>query len=476
LQEKITEAPFSATGAGYGGLKRSRSPIFEKFTKGARLLKLISGLSGPQVALMIAGDRLAMKSIRIVFLLAGLIFAAVVGVSGAQMNGAQALSQQLPAASLVTVTASDGTALKASYFAAGKPGPGVLLFHQSNRDRKSWDEVAKQLAAAGINTLTLDLRGYGESGGKKDATTQWLDSDLDAALTYLAAQPGVTHDVIGLGGAGWLGVNSSVEAARRHSAQVKSLALLSGDTMRENLQFLHQSPQLPGLFVVSDDDEYPPTQDTMKLLYISSSSPSKKFVHYSAAQDAVWLWYETSDVSKVPARGGHGTDLFQLHPELSGIIVNWFVTTLIKTPGHALADTEACAPIIDEIRMPGGVEKARRRLLDARQKDPKAQLWPEVTFSIIAQEYLSAGDRKPAVQISELNLLAYSDSADAEDSLADAYLADGQKDLARQHAEKTLALLDAHTSPASSWSDSEPRRSEIRRDAEQILKTVSGTR
>src|ERR1700757_3551341 len=71
---------------------------------------------------------------------------------------------QSPAPRIVDLKAADGTPLKASFFAAAKPGPGVLLLHQINRDRKSWDQVAAQLAAAGIHTLTLDLRGFGESG------------------------------------------------------------------------------------------------------------------------------------------------------------------------------------------------------------------------------------------------------------------------------------------------------------------------
>ena len=60
---------------------------------------------------------------------------------------------------VVDFKSADGTVLKGTYFAAAKPGPGVLLLHQSNRDRKSWDAVAGQLANAGINTLTLDMRG-----------------------------------------------------------------------------------------------------------------------------------------------------------------------------------------------------------------------------------------------------------------------------------------------------------------------------
>jgi hypothetical protein len=54
-------------------------------------------------------------------------------------------SQPLPR--VVELKASDGTPLKATYFAAAKPGPGVLLLHQSNRTRKAWDELAGQLAA-----------------------------------------------------------------------------------------------------------------------------------------------------------------------------------------------------------------------------------------------------------------------------------------------------------------------------------------
>jgi uncharacterized damage-inducible protein DinB len=75
-------------------------------------------------------------------------------------------AQQPFAPRVIALKASDGTILKASYFAAAKPGPGVLLLHQGNRTRQSWDDLAARLAAAGINTLTFDMRGYGESGGK----------------------------------------------------------------------------------------------------------------------------------------------------------------------------------------------------------------------------------------------------------------------------------------------------------------------
>jgi Tfp pilus assembly protein PilF len=74
----------------------------------------------------------------------------------------------------------------------------------------------------------------------------------------------------------------------------------------------------------------------------------------------------------------------------------------------------------------------------------------------------------------QLNLLAYPDSADANDNLGAAYFANGQKELARQYEERALTLLDSHKSPASSWSDTEQRRAEIRRSIEETLKKLGG--
>jgi pimeloyl-ACP methyl ester carboxylesterase len=184
--------------------------------------------------------------------------------AGAAASTAQ--SSSAPPVRVVDLRAPDGTALKASYFAAARTGPGVLLLHQVNRDRKSWDGLAAQLAAAGIHTLTLDMRGHGASGGtpyeklpRAEAAKEWSGwpGNIAVAFQYLIAQPGVTRDVIGRGGAGVLGVDNAVRLAKAHPQVVKSLVLLSGETFAEGLPFLHQASQLPELFVVADDDARP---------------------------------------------------------------------------------------------------------------------------------------------------------------------------------------------------------------------------
>jgi dienelactone hydrolase len=419
-----------------------------------------------------------MKPLRIP-VLAVLLIARTAWVAATSAAASEAqLRPQPPAARVVDLKASDGTLLKASYFAATNPGPGVLLLHQGNRTRKAWDDLAGQLAAAGIHTLTLDLRGFGESGGTPhDQLTgrefsriqrQIWPGDIDAAFQYLVSQPGVKGDVIGLGGAGYKGVDHTVLTASRHSAQVKSLVLLSGETFAAGLRFLRQATHLPGLFVAADEDEYPPTVEAMELLYLTSSDPGKKFLHYAGKEPP---WNGEEDVYEAPVVGGHGTDMFKVHPELPAVIVDWYVSTLIETPGLAPAGNSSSvglpfAPILKRIELPGGVAQITEQLTEARRRDPKVQLWPEPIVSIMGYDHLRAGEPGLAVEIMKLNLTAYPESAEANDSLGDAYLANGEKHLAREYAEKALALL------ASDTKDSEARRNLIRDSAQQKLKQL----
>jgi hypothetical protein len=163
--------------------------------------------------------------------------------------------------------------------------------------------------------------------------------------------------------------------------------LLSGETLLRGRQFLRQESQRHGLFVVADEDEDPPTEEVMEWIYGVSSSRDKRLVHY-AGKKAPWNGFEDTGAT---AGGGHGTDLFETHPELPGIIVDWFVTTLIKTSGHASVQPLASASILNQIELPGGVAQVAQLLTKARQKDPKAQLFPEVVVIIMGYNHIALG-------------------------------------------------------------------------------------
>jgi len=370
--------------------------------------------------------------------------------------GASCAAQEVPAPRVVDLKAADGTKLKATYFAAAKPGPGVLLLHQCNQQRKNWDDLAGRLAGTGINVLTLDYRGYGESGGTpykdlaqdevtKVVTEKW-PGDVDTAFSYLVAQPGVTRGTVGAGGAS-CGVNQSIQLARRHP-EVKSLVLLSGNTDRDGRGFLWRSEKLPMMLGAADDDGA--AVEVMQWLFELSMNPGSKFVHYTS--------------------GGHGTEMFAAHKELPGTIVDWYVQTLVKTPGSAPAVSvlsKRGAPVILEaIDLPGGASAIAERLAEARRRDPKANLFSEAIANQLGYEHLQSGDSQGAVEILKLNAVAYPNSPNVYDSLSDAYLADGQKDLARENAKKALELLKSDTT------DPEAQRKAIQESAETKLKQL----
>ncbi len=362
---------------------------------------------------------------------------------------------------VIDLTASDGLKLKATYFAAEKPGPGVLLLHQCNRQRRVWDDLARQLASAGINVLTLDYRGYGDSEGERfdklppeaipQVRAKWPD-DIDAAFQYLLSQPGVIRDDIGVGGAS-CGVDNSVQTARRHP-EVKSLVLLSGNTDLNGRLFLRNSPKLPVFTALADDDEFPTSILAIEWIYSLTASPEKKLVHL--------------------ANGGHGADMFHAHPELRDQIVDWYVATLAKTTGRRPVsnETPAMPPevrILDLMDQPGGAAKVGRMLEEARRNNPTANLFPEAAVNFIGYEHLQSGDKQRAIEIFKLNAVAYPHSPNVYDSLSDAFLADGQKDFARQNARRALELLPSDTA------DTEERRKGIKASAEQKLKQFGET-
>lgn len=359
------------------------------------------------------------------------------------------LAVQPPAPKTVDLTAADGTKLKATYFAAGKSGPAVLLMHQCNRDRKMWDAFAPKLAAAGFNVLTLDFRGFGESGGipndkatPPQAREQFAKfaEDVDVAYNYLISQPGVKRDVIGAGGAS-CGVNESIQLARRHP-EVKSLVLLSGPSNAQGRQFLKQSG-IPVLGAGAEDDEFKGSLEETEWLTGLSSNPGNQFVHYKD--------------------GGHGIEMFTPHPELGDIILNWYTTTLIKTPGKAPVNKKYAVnrdSILAVIDSAGGAAKLQQQL----KSHPGSVSVPENAANILGYEHSQAGDHDGAIEIFKLIVAAYPESPNAYDSLADGYVAAGQKDLAKQNAQKSIELL------ATDKTETDARKKLIRESAEQKLK------
>jgi dienelactone hydrolase len=153
----------------------------------------------------------------------------------------------------VDVVASDGAKLRGTYTSPGRPGPGIVLFHQCNMQRGAWTSTAAALAERGVHTLAIDYRGVGDNRSVPNDYGK-RQSDADAVLASLAATPGVDPDRIAAGGAS-CGVDLAVELARR-SGRIKALVLLSGATSDAGISYIRRA-QLPVFFAFSADEGGP---------------------------------------------------------------------------------------------------------------------------------------------------------------------------------------------------------------------------
>lgn len=371
-----------------------------------------------------------------------------------------ALAQSPQAGRDVALTGPDGTALKATYYASAQPGPAVLLLHMCNTTRKSWEPLGPQLAASGIHALSVDYRGFGESGGDRYDTLPPQDAqqvinekwpgDIDAAYDFLLAQPGVDKTRVGVAG-GSCGVNQAVRVARRHP-EVRSLALLAGALDLEGLAFIGEKSWLPIFAAAAADDQYDDdAPGLMRWILAMSGNPRNKF---SGFRD-----------------GKHGTEIFGPHPELPKQMVAWYTDTLIKRPADPNAPPTAkntpAREFWQKAVTPEGVSAAIQLFYDVRQRDPGAVLFPEAQLNLLGYVHLQAGRTNEAIRLFRLNTMAYPLSANTYDSLADAYLASGQNELALRMSEKALELL-----PKDRVGDA--RKKAIQESAEQKIAKLKG--
>lgn len=366
---------------------------------------------------------------------------------------------QTPPPSHVTLAAPDGVKLEATYYAATKPGPGILLLHQCNSTRRSWTTLATRAAARGYHVLAMDYRGFGESGGERPATgpeqqtvvAQKWPGDVDAAFTWLTAQPGVDRQRIAAAGAS-CGVNQSLLAARRHP-EIKTVVLLSGGATPAAREHLARTPDLPVFAAASHGDGG--AVEGMRWILQWSSNRDNKFLEYQAA--------------------GHGTEMFAVEKGLEPAILEWFDARLRTAPPQPLTSAATAAPsrvkaFWDALARADGEARARQLMAETRRDDPKYVLFPQAELNVFGYQVMQ-DDPNHAIWLFKLNVEAYPKSANPHDSLADAYLAAGKPREALRHAEKALEMLPGDTGIGDEF------RARVKESAEQKVRDLkkSGT-
>lgn len=207
----------------------------------------------------------------------------------------------------VLLTAADGIAVAGQLYESDRrPAPAVVLVHMLGRARGDWDNVARVLQAAGITALSIDLRGHGASGGSGEASVDMV-GDVRAAVEWLAAQPDVRPDAIGVAGAS-LGANLALLAAAGDSG-VRAVAAVSPSL---DYRGVRVGPdvmrRLAGRHVwMAASTEDPLALRTIKGLTVDNVAIDQQLSGAAA----------------------HGTQLLTADPDLAGALVDWLHQRLI---------------------------------------------------------------------------------------------------------------------------------------------------
>jgi len=212
----------------------------------------------------------------------------------------------------VTFPASDGFMLQGTFYPSVRGGPGILLIHQCNADRRSYDQLALMLNTAGYNVLSFDFRGFGGSRGgqytdfrsQREAVVEKMPGDVDAALKFLASRNTVIARALGVVG-GSCGVNQAIQASRRHP-DIRTLVLLSGGTSADGEAHIRASRHLPIFGVASEEDGTAPES-------------IKKIVGLSAHPDSRVQMLKNA---------GHAAEMLAKQEDVGADIVIWFRANL----------------------------------------------------------------------------------------------------------------------------------------------------
>ncbi len=134
-------------------------------------------------------------------------------------------------------------------------------------------------------------------------------------------------------------------------------------------------------------------------------------------------------------------------------------------PGNELPPTEEqFASIIGE----HGIDKAEELYEKFKKSDPENIIFRQAFFNTLGYQYLQTGRISEAIAIFKMNADAYPHSANTWDSLAEAYMANGNNELAIKYYKKALEILPADTTA------SEQLREAIRNGAQQNIERLGG--
>lgn len=291
------------------------------------------------------------------YLRLGLVFVGLLCSSSwtpaAQAQGAPAKGAEEGGPQAVKMMTSDGVTLVGDLFhpelTKAEQRGGILFLHEPNRSRRDWAYMAQKMARKGFTSLSVDLRGHGESLLKgteeldreifMDEDYASMAEDLRAAVEFLRGQPGVAERGVQLVGSDLGGSLALMHGVA--DAGITSLALLSPGLGYDGVNTMGSAGSFgdrPLMMVFSVEDQY--SKKSTEVLAKERSGPTHVEILYGV---------------------GHGTKMLSRDPDLEVLVMRWLLGRIFsqdgRVPGEAYkpVSVDKNSPIYDV-----GAEKQRR--------------------------------------------------------------------------------------------------------------------
>lgn len=202
----------------------------------------------------------------------------------------------------VTFQTQDGVEIFGLLFKSEtSSGKKAVLLHMLGKNSSDWISLTKGLNDAGFDTLTIDLRGHGKSGGGNweefpESEFGKMVLDASAGANYLRNSQSGQISFIGAS----IGANVALNYASS-DPNVKALVLLSPGLNYKGVETVNVAKKYSGpvLIITSSNDP----QSYEGLPTWEKSIKDLEIITYTDA--------------------GHGTDMFKTHPDLEGKIIEW---------------------------------------------------------------------------------------------------------------------------------------------------------
>ena len=360
----------------------------------------------------------------------------------------------------------DGDGGKLYYEIAGE-GENIVLIHDGPIHHEIWDEQFTVLAQD-YRVIRYDRRGYGKSPAPRAAFSN-ID-DLHRLFHDLNIDQAV---VFGMSAGGGVAMDFTLEYPEKVSALVLVGAVVSGYGYSSHM--LTRGGRVPALGELLADPQkviqyfgwedpyqiYPENSEAKKRCYeLLKANPqnarSEKYRYSRPPERPAVNFLSEIQVPSLVLVGEY--DIPDVHAH-SGAIEAGIPDTkreIIPNCGHLLPLEQPEAfnaavfnflsrIVFFEALNSGDIDGAVQYFRRMREAEPDIVLFEEVEMNAMGYRLLQNDDVKKAIEILKLNTMAYPNSGNVYDSLGEAYLKDGQRDLAIQNYRRALEINPRNT-------------------------------